>query len=92
MDSATSVSDVRDLVHEVRQRTAQRILDGLYPDGPPAKARVAVHGWLWFMDGACLNWIEHRDISREELRDLLLGVLMGSLVAADAVPDPTALE
>jgi hypothetical protein len=39
------------------------------------------------MDGACLNWIEHRDIEREELRDLLLGVLFGSLLAADAVPD-----
>ena len=31
--------------------------------------------------------VEHRDIGREELRDLLLGVLMGALVAADAVPD-----
>jgi hypothetical protein len=45
-----------------------------------------VHGWLWFMDGACLNWIEHRDLSREELRDLLLGTLFGTLTAADAVP------
>ena len=39
------------------------------------------------MDGACLNWIEHRDIEREELRDLLLGVLMGALIAAGALPD-----
>lgn len=66
--------------------TAQRILDGLYPDGALPKARIAVSGWLWFMDGACLNWVEARDISRVELRDLLLGVLMGSLVAADAMP------
>ncbi|HWN73404.1 MAG TPA: TetR/AcrR family transcriptional regulator [Solirubrobacterales bacterium] len=87
MQSATGVAAIRDLVEEVRRATAERILDGLYPDGPPPKARIAVSGWLWFMDGACLNWIEHRDVEREQLRDLLLGVLMGSLVAADAVPD-----
>ncbi len=87
MDSATGVPEIRDLIDEVRLRTAQRILAALYPDGAPAKARTAVSGWLWFMDGACLNWIEHRDIERGELRDLLLGVLMGALIAADAPPD-----
>jgi AcrR family transcriptional regulator len=87
MDSATGVTEIRDLVDQVRRQTAQRILDGLYSDATPPKARIAVSGWLWFMDGACLNWIEHRDVEREELRDLLLGVLMGSLVAADALPD-----
>lgn len=87
MDSATGVTEIRDLVDQVRRQTAERILQGLYPDSPPPKARIAVNGWLWFMDGACLNWIEHRDVEREELRDLLLGVLMGSLVAANALPD-----
>lgn len=87
MDSATGVPEIRDLIDEVRLRTAQRILAALYPDGAPPKARTAVSGWLWFMDGACLNWIEHRDVERGELRDLLLGVLMGALIAADAPPD-----
>jgi AcrR family transcriptional regulator len=87
MQSATSVPAIRDLVEEVRRATAERILEGLYPEEAPPKARTAVSGWLWFMDGACLNWIEHRDIERGELRDMLLGVLMGSLVAADALPD-----
>ena len=89
MQSAAGVAEIRELIEEVRRKTAQRILDGLYPEDPPPKARTAVSGWLWFMDGACLNWIEHRDIERGELRDLLLGVLMGALVAADAVPDLT---
>jgi AcrR family transcriptional regulator len=87
MGSATGVPEIRDLIDEVRRATAQRILEGIYPDGAPPKARTAVSGWLWFMDGACLNWIEHRDIDREELRNLLLGVLMGALVAAGAPPD-----
>lgn len=85
--SAAGVAEIRELIEEVRLRTAQRILEGLYEQEPPPKARTAVSGWLWFMDGACLNWIEHRDIERVQLRDLLLGVLMGALLAADAVPD-----
>ena len=87
MGSATGVPAIRDLIDEVRSQTAARILDGIYPDGAPPKARTAVTGWLWFMDGACLNWIEHRDIERGELRDLLLGVLMGALIAGGAAPD-----
>ncbi len=90
MDSATGVPEIRDLIDEVRRATAKRILEALFPHGAPPKARTAVSGWLWFMDGACLNWIEHDDIEREELRDLLLGVLMGALVAADALPDTTS--
>jgi AcrR family transcriptional regulator len=87
MRSAAGVAEIRALIEEVRLKTAQRILESLYAQEPPPKARTAVNGWLWFMDGACLNWIEHHDIEREELRDLLLGVLMGALLAADAVPD-----
>ncbi|MDX6634631.1 MAG: hypothetical protein QOF06_834 [Solirubrobacterales bacterium] len=87
MQSATSVPAIRDLIEEVRRATAERILEGLYPEEAPPKARTAVSGWLWFMDGACLNWIEHRDIERGELRDLLLGVLMGALIAAGSPPN-----
>jgi AcrR family transcriptional regulator len=88
MRSAAGVAEIRELIETVRRRTAERILAGLYPEEQaPPKARTAVSGWLWFMDGACLNWIEHRDIDRGELRDLLLGVLMGALLAAGAAPD-----
>jgi hypothetical protein len=34
------------------------------------------------MDGACLDWIAHRDLSRAELHGLLLGTLAGALMAA----------
>ena len=87
MSSATSAPQIRGLIDEVRRQTATRILAGIYPDDPPPKARAAVSGWLWFMDGACLDWLEHRDIDRDELRDLLLGTLMGSLIATGSPPD-----
>jgi AcrR family transcriptional regulator len=88
MGSAAAVPEIRELIEAVRSATAGRILDGLYPGGAPPKARTAVGGWLWFMDGACLDWVEHGDLRREELRDLLLGVLMGALVAAGEPPQP----
>ena len=87
MGSATGTPAIRDLIDEVRRQTAARILDGIYPDGAPAKARTAVSGWLWFMDGACLDWSAHRDIEREELREMLVGVLMGALIAAGSPPE-----
>jgi hypothetical protein len=34
------------------------------------------------MDGACLDWIAHRDLDRTELHGLLLGTLGGTLMAA----------
>ena len=77
----------------MRTTTAERILDGpLSRTARRRKRATAVSGWLWFMDGACLNWIEHRDIEREELRDLLLGVLMGALIAAGSPPDPAQVS
>ena len=79
--SAAGVPEVRDLVEAVRGGTADRILAGLGATDNP-RARMAVHGWLWFMDGACLDWIAHRDLTRAELHGLLLGTLAGALVAA----------
>ena len=83
MESAGSVPEVKALIDEIRNATSARILDGLGAgDPPPPQMRAAARGWLWFMDGAILDWLEHRDMERAELRDLLLRSLGGSLSAA----------
>jgi AcrR family transcriptional regulator len=85
MESVGSVPEVQALIDDIRDATSARILDGLGAgDPPPPKMRAAARGWLWFMDGAILDWLEHRDMSRTELRDFLLGSLAGSLMAAGA--------
>jgi AcrR family transcriptional regulator len=85
LESAGSVAAVRALVDEVRERTAQRILEGLgVPDPAPPRLRAAARAWLWFLDGAILDWLTHRDLDRTELRDFLLGALAGALHAAGA--------
>jgi len=83
LQSAGSIPEVRVLVEGVRDETAARIIAGLEVDDPAT--RTAVHGWLWFMDGACLHWLEHRDLDVDALRDLLLGTLVAALGAAGAV-------
>ena len=80
--SVGAVPEVRDLVERVREETAQRILAGLTEHEPQPELRAAVHGWLWFMDGAVLDWIEHRDHDRQRLHGLLLGTLLGAVTAA----------
>ncbi len=83
LEGATTHAEVRELVDQVRSGTADRILAGLSPDSPPPPAlRAAVHGWLWFMDGALMDWLEHRDLERPQLLGLLLGTLLGAVTAS----------
>jgi AcrR family transcriptional regulator len=83
IESVGSVPEVKELVDGIRDATSARILEGLGAgDPPPPKTRAAARGWLWLMDGVILDWLEHRDMSRAEVRDLLLASLGGSLSAA----------
>jgi AcrR family transcriptional regulator len=85
LEGASTHAEVRELVEQVRAATAERILAGLTPDAPaPPALRAAVNGWLWFMDGALSDWLEHRDIGRDQLLGLLLGTLMGAVTASGA--------
>jgi AcrR family transcriptional regulator len=81
--SAGVVPEVRQMLDRVRGDTAQRIMDGISGDKPATPVlRAAVTGWLWFMDGAILDWVEHRDIDRQTLHGLLLGTLLGAVLTA----------
>ncbi len=81
--SAGTVPEVRAMLERVRGETAQRIIDGVRGDKPATPVlRTAVNAWLWFMDGAILDWVEHRDIDRQTLHGLLLGTLLGAVLTA----------
>ena len=80
--SVGAVPEVRALVERVREETADRILAGIAPDRAPPLLRAAVRGWMWFVDGAILDWLEHRDLDRARLHGLLLGTLLGAVTAA----------
>jgi AcrR family transcriptional regulator len=83
VQSAGAVAPVRALLERVREETAARIIDGIRGDRPATPPlRSAVHGWLWFMDGVCLDWVAHRDMERARVHGLLLGTLLGAITAA----------
>ncbi len=82
MESASGSDDVRSYMAQVRAGTVERMLQGVVKGGDPAAVRTALHGFLWFMDGACLDWLAHRDLTREQLRDMLVTTFAGALGAA----------
>jgi len=80
--NAGAAPEVRALLDRVRSQTANRILVGLSPDGPPSPLlRTAIRGWLGFLDGACLDWVNHDDVDRETMHGLLVSTLVASVLA-----------
>jgi AcrR family transcriptional regulator len=91
IESAGGSDDVRSYTAQVRNDTVERLLAVVVRGGDPAAIRTALHGFLWFMDGACLDWLAHRDITREQLRDMLVTAFAGALGAAVQAGPPVEL-
>ena len=83
LQSVGAVPELRETMTGIRDFTSARILDGLVPEAErtPAK-RAAVRGWLWFMDGVLLDWIQHRDRDTAAVADGLVESLRVLLAAA----------
>ncbi len=47
--------------------------------------RVALHAHMHFMEGAVVRWLSRREITRDQLRELILLALDGTITAAKAV-------
>ena len=80
------------IVEETRERDLARFVTAVASaGGEPAKAadrdvlRVALHAHMHFMEGAVVRWLSRREITREQLRELMLGSLEGTIAAAKVV-------
>jgi AcrR family transcriptional regulator len=82
LESATGSDDVRSYMAQMRANTVERMIDVLVRGGDPAAVRTALHGFLWFIDGACLDWLANRDLTRDQLRDMLATAFAGAIGAA----------
>lgn len=79
---------VADVVEGVRRVMVARLLEDLPADGePPVALRVAVRGWVGFVEAASLDWLEHRGLPRDDLQTMLVAALDGAVSAA-AGADP----
>ena len=56
-----------------RTRTALtvRVLDGIGQPDPPPRLRVAVRGWVGFVEEVTVDWLAQADLTRAEVVDLL---------------------
>src|SRR3954447_2016949 len=82
LESATGSDDVRSYMAQMRAGTVERMLQALVKGGNPAAIRTALHGFLWFIDGACLDWLASKDPTREQLRDMLAAAFASAVAAA----------
>jgi AcrR family transcriptional regulator len=81
--------EVRAIRDRDRAEFLRLIAEGVAHQPEPSPAlRTALVGWLSFIEGVSLDWLDYRDLSAEQLRELLVASLAGSLQAALAV-DPT---
>ena len=86
------VGDVNALVTRVREDTAALIARQAVQGDPPRALVTATLGWLWFIDGACLDWIARRHMTRDQVRDMLVRALIGALGAAASVEPAIRLQ
>ena len=92
IEDVGSVSEVRELVTRVREDTAVLIASQAVEGEPPRALVTAALGWLWSMDGVCLDWLARRHMTREQVRDLLLATLFGAVMAAASVEPAIELK
>jgi AcrR family transcriptional regulator len=84
--------EVRAIVDDTRQAFVERVLSQVSPGAPAgAVLRHTVRGWVGFVEAVSLEWLDHRELDRTAMRDLLVGTLVHTLSAAVEV-DPTIGE
>ena len=89
-------TDLNPALASVLERTRERDLDA-FVEGVAATSgdaelargsrvlRAALHAHMHFMEGAVARWLSRGEITREQLRELLIGALRGAVAAADAI-------
>ncbi|MEU5990525.1 TetR/AcrR family transcriptional regulator [Spirillospora sp. NPDC047418] len=77
-------AEVAALHHRVRGGLLAALTHGLTGGTAPSPAlRIALEGWLSFVEGATTSWLAQRDLPRDAVRDLAIRVLGGVLKALD---------
>jgi AcrR family transcriptional regulator len=93
VQSAASLPEARELIEGFRQRTMDMALARLTDGAPPRPAlRTTISGWLGYMDAAILDWTQHRDLPRGDLRDLLIAAFVAALLSAQEADPEIKLD
>lgn len=75
-------NDVHARIEEARGRFSDLIMRGLGIDDPAPSFSLAIWAWMGFVEAACTRWLAEREVSREELRDLLAQTALATFTRA----------
>jgi hypothetical protein len=93
MQSATALPEAREVVQGFRAPTLDSIVVRLTEKRRPRPAlRTALQGWLGYIDAAILDWVDNGDLTREQLRDLLVAAFGAALLAAQQADPKVQLQ
>lgn len=67
--------EVAAIVERTRTHFVERLLEGIGVAEPDPLLRAALRGFIGFVEAASLDWVAHRDLERDAVRDLLLALL-----------------
>lgn len=71
--------DVHAIVETSRTEVVARIAQRMGHRRPPPRLRIALRGWVGFLEGACLDWLVSKDISKQQLVQLLTASLTAAI-------------
>jgi AcrR family transcriptional regulator len=81
-------SEGQGVIDDFRTRTTETVLAAVTGGREPRPAvRMAVKGWLGYLDAAIYDWVGAGDLSRDQVRQLLLGAFGAALAGAGQI-DP----
>jgi AcrR family transcriptional regulator len=80
----SSDPDVQAIIEESRADVVSRLARGFGLRRPTSVQRTVLRGWVGFLEGACLDWLEHKDIPKRRLVRLLAASLTAIIPSADA--------
>ena len=78
--------EVFKILDATRARFQSRLLEGLPSGLNSASVKLLSRGWVAMVEAATLEWIEHREMGREELLALLRQTLLAILGAHASAP------
>ena len=80
--------EVQEILVAAHRQVVDRIIGSLPLDGapPPPGLRLAIHGWIAFIDEVTIAWLEHPALAREDLREMLVHQFV-AIVSASARTD-----
>jgi AcrR family transcriptional regulator len=71
--------EVAAIVEDTRRTFAARILEGVPSESQKPLVQTALRGWIGFVEATSLDWVAEQAVRREELVELLAGVIVDAV-------------